>query len=169
MSQFQPALAHVLKLEGGFIDHASDPGGATNMGITRKTLEAWRGESVTVMDVRELSRDESGSIYRTRYWDAIHGDQLPAGVALFVFDAAVNHGPKQAARFLQRAAGAKDDGWIGPATLEAVGRADPHELLIEMGAQRMVFYAGLPTFDTFGLGWSRRLMDTVAAALEAIK
>ena len=40
---FEACLAHVLQSEGGYVDHPSDPGGATNMGITIATLRTRRG------------------------------------------------------------------------------------------------------------------------------
>jgi lysozyme family protein len=163
--RFQTALAHVIKWEGGFVDHPDDPGGATNHGITLATLRAWRGEAVTAQDVRELSRDEAAAIYRARYWDRCRCGEMPAGLDLLVFDGAVNHGPGQSVRMLQQALGVAADGLIGPQTLGAAGRADARAAITETAARRMVFYGGLPTFGTFGLGWSRRLMDTVRAGL----
>jgi hypothetical protein len=57
----------VLGHEGGFSDHPEDPGGATNFGITHKTLAEFRGvDSVTKEDVRNLTRDEAKEIYRAR-------------------------------------------------------------------------------------------------------
>lgn len=40
------------------------------------------------------------------------------------FDGCVNHGIKQASKFLQRALGVEDDGAIGPKTLSAVRQDD---------------------------------------------
>jgi lysozyme family protein len=164
MDRFKIALAHVFYWEGGFSDHPSDPGGATNFGITQGTLAAWRGKAVSREDVRALTRQEAGAIYRARYWDACRCDDLPAGVDAMVFDAAVNHGPRQAALFLQRALGVSDDGVIGPQTLAAAARLKPGDTICEIAARRMVFYARLNTFPTFGLGWARRLMSTLEKA-----
>lgn len=165
MARFQICLAHVLKHEGGFVDHVADPGGATNHGITRQTLSDWRGEQATVQDVRDLSVDEAASIYRARYWDRCRCGELPAGIDLLVFDAAVNHGPGQSVRMLQQALRVTADGLIGPQTIGAARTAPVRALVVEIAARRMVFYGGLSTFRTFGLGWSRRLMDTLRAAI----
>lgn len=85
-ANFERALALVLQHEGGFSDHPSDPGGATMMGITQATLGAWRGQPVTRADIRALSREEARAIYRIRYWNAVAGDELPAGLDLAAFD-----------------------------------------------------------------------------------
>ncbi len=44
---FADCLAFVLEEEGGYSDMPGDPGGATNMGITRATLADWRGKPVS--------------------------------------------------------------------------------------------------------------------------
>ncbi|MBI1263317.1 MAG: hypothetical protein GC187_01120 [Alphaproteobacteria bacterium] len=164
MDRFETVLAHVLHWEGGFSDHPADPGGATNYGITHGVLAQWRGQPVSREDVRALTLAEAGAIYRARYWDACRCSDLPPGVDLMVFDAAVNHGPRQAALFLQRALGAADDGVIGPRTLAAAARQDAGQTVCEIAARRMVFYARLNTFPSFGLGWARRLMSVLAQA-----
>jgi lysozyme family protein len=162
---FSKALAHVLIHEGGYVDHPEDPGGATNFGITLATLQGWRGRAVSKADVRALTKAEAGDIYRARYWDACRCGELPEPVALIVYDAAVNHGAARAAKLLQEALGVTADGRIGPVTLDAAGSAEPRALVTEIAARRMVLYGNLAHFRTFGLGWSRRLMGTLAAAL----
>ena len=46
LDNFEASLSAVLKHEGGYADHPRDPGGATNLGITRATLARWRGRKV---------------------------------------------------------------------------------------------------------------------------
>ncbi|MGP1274039.1 MAG: glycoside hydrolase family 108 protein [Caulobacterales bacterium] len=162
---FETALAHVLAHEGGYVEHADDPGGATNMGITHITLAGWRGQAVTRADVAALTRSEVTAIYKARFWDPCRCEAMPEPVAVMVFDGAVNHGAARAARLLQQALGVAIDGRIGPVTLAAARAAETSSLLTEFAARRMVLYAGLDHFRTFGLGWSRRLMGTLAATL----
>jgi len=164
---FVTALSHVFRLEGGYVNHPSDPGGATNFGITRDTLAEWRDRHVTVEEVKDLTRDEAAAIYKANYWDAARCGSMPAGVALMVFDGAVNHGVSQSSKFLQHALGVDADGKVGPKTLGAIEGLDAVDLIVEIAAQRMRFYGGLRTFTTFGLGWSRRLMDTLMVAVFA--
>lgn len=161
---FANALAHVLIHEGGYVDHPDDPGGATNFGITLATLQSWRGRSVTKADVRALTKGEAGEIYKARYWDSCRCDELPGPVAFIVFDAAVNHGVGRVARILQEALDVTADGRIGPVTIAAANTADPRALVCEIAARRMVLYASLAHFRTFGLGWSRRLMGTLSVS-----
>ncbi|MCZ8375029.1 MAG: glycoside hydrolase family 108 protein [Beijerinckiaceae bacterium] len=165
---FEPALAFVLRHEGGFADHPADPGGATNLGITLATLSAWRGHAATVADLRALTRDEAASIYRARYWDAIAGDDLPAGLDLVIFDAAVNSGPTRAARWLQALLSVPVDGRIGPVTLEAARAFATAGLVAGFTARRQAFVESLPTFRTFGRGWSRRIAAARVAGLALV-
>lgn len=165
-ANFERALGHVLKYEGGYSDHPSDPGGATKYGITHAVLAAHRGASVTKADVRALTQKEAAEIYRRRYWETAACPALPGGLDLAMFDCAVNQGVGRAARLLQEALKVKADGVIGPKTLAATAAAPSRDLLAEFMARRMRAYGLLGSlFRTFGLGWSRRLMATHAEAL----
>ena len=167
-ASFPACLAFVLTHEGGYTDDPRDPGGATNLGITLRVLAAWRHADVTKADVQALQRAEAAAIYRAQYWNAAHGDVLPAGVDLMTFDAAVNMGVGRAAKMLQAACGATTDGAIGPATLRAVAVTPPDVVIRSMSDQRLTFYRGLPTFEAFGRGWTTRVADCRKAALEMV-
>ena len=152
---FDQAFDILLKHEGGFSDHPADPGGKTRFGITEAVARevGYRG------DMRELPIDLARRIYKARYWDAVRAEELPDAIRYAMFDAAVNSGPRQSIRWLQRAVGAKDDGIIGPVTLAAVRAADPERLLRLVLAQRLRFMTGLPSWPAFGRGWARRIAD----------
>lgn len=152
---FDTAFTTLLKHEGGFSNHPADPGGKTRFGIT----EAVAREAGYRGDMRELPLDLAKRIYKDRYWGAVRADELPAAVRYAVFDAAVNSGVRQAARWLQRAVGVRDDGVIGPVTLAAVRAADPERLLRQLLAQRLRFMTNLPTWPSFSRGWARRIAD----------
>lgn len=161
----------VLASEGGYVDDPRDPGGATNMGITHKTLAAWRGvKSVTKAQVKALSREEALQIYKANYWDRIAGDQLPAGVAYAVFDYAVHSGVSRAVKDLQRTLkylGADPgtiDGVVGVRTLQAINTLDGVSLIIAYCERRLDFVQSLSTYATFGRGWYRRIMGERAGA-----
>lgn len=154
---FLPSLRMLLEHEGGFVNHLRDPGGMTNLGVTKRTWEDFVGRQVDEAEMRALKPEDVAPLYKARYWDAIRGDDLPAGVDHAVFDFAVNSGVVRAARFLQRAAGVETDGVIGPKTIEAARRADADELVRKICEARLAFLENLPTFDIFGRGWSRRV------------
>jgi lysozyme family protein len=136
------------------------------MGITHKTLAAWRGKPVTKADVRALSRDEATAIYAARYWKPIRGDDLPRGLDLVAFDAAVNAGPARGARFLQSGLGVTPDGKIGPQTLAAAQAAYVPAAIQRAIAFRLAFHRSLKTWPTFGKGWTARISSVEKRALE---
>lgn len=167
--RFERCLDEVLKHEGGYVDHARDPGGATNLGVTLGTAKAHgldmdHDGDVDKIDVRNLKPRDVRPVYRKSYWLAAGCDGLPAGPDLMVFDLAVNSGVGRAVKFLQEAVGSTPDGKIGPMTLGAARRLPPGELVLRLRNRRERFYRGLGTFDTFGKGWLRRLSEVNAKA-----
>lgn len=170
-SNFERCLDLVFGREGGFSDHPRDNGGATQFGITLATLKRWRqsqGEKreITADDVKALTKDEAGAIYRNWYWNPIRGDELPRGVDLIVFDFGVNAGPATSAKMLQKIVGADPDGAIGPATLRCVALMKPRDIIDEMARRRLAYYKGLDDWDVFGKGWTNRTEIVAAAARE---
>jgi len=161
----------VLAEEGGLVDHALDPGGRTNLGITHATLAQARVHMPSLpARVDHLTNAQALAIYERLYWTPIRGDELPLSVALVLFDGAVNQGTHTAARLLQLAVGATADGEIGPKTLAAVRSRGERPTLAELGARRMHAYMMLDRLDdAFGLGWSRRLVRVLLAAQAAIR
>lgn len=129
MSGIDDILAGILQREGGFVDNPADPGGATNMGITQATLSAWLGRPATLDEVRNLTADTAKAIYTANYYAKPHIDQLPALIQPVMLDAAVNSGPGQAVKWLQRVLNAGGygplavDGGVGPATISAANKA----------------------------------------------
>ncbi|WP_112663093.1 glycoside hydrolase family 108 protein [Microvirga flavescens] len=164
-ASFEFAFQAVLRHEGGFVDHPLDPGGATKLGITQRTLALFRGRAVSVEDVRGLSAPEARTIYRRQYWDSVQADELPPGIDLAVFDIAVNSGPGKAARLLQRAVGAAMDGVIGPKTIAATRQENVESLIRELTRARLGFLSRLATWRVFGRGWKKRVLSVEADAL----
>lgn len=161
---FQKALEAVLHHEGGFVNHPSDPGGMTNLGCTKKVWEEWCGHPVDEATMRGLKPADVAPLYKARYWDKVHGDELPAGVDYVVFDAAINSGPGRAAKWLQEVVGVTADGAIGPGTMKAVAAKSPAEIVDAYQAKRLSFLQALPTWGTFGKGWGRRVAEVGTAA-----
>lgn len=163
---FERALSLVLKHEGGYVDHPKDPGGATNLGVTIGTLSDWLGRKASKADVKALKPASVAPIYRKRYWDAVRGDELPAGVDYAVFDFAVNSGVARSVMALQRAVGVADDGKLGPITLKAIRNADPATLIRRLCTDRLSFLTRLTTWKTFGKGWLSRVQGVEREALK---
>jgi len=170
INNFNRALAAVLVHEGGYSNHAKDPGGATNKGITYRTYNAWRtSQGQKNQDVRNITDKEVAAIYKMQYWDAVKADELPSGLDYCVFDYAVNSGPGRAAKDLQRVLGVTPDGSIGSNTLAAASTAGASNSINKLCDRRLAFFRSLKTWSTFGAGWSRRLTGVRALSLELTK
>ena len=152
---FDEALKLVLKHEGGYVNHPSDPGGETNYGIT-KAVAVQNGYTGPM---RSIPMDVVASIYRKAYWDRVRADDLPLAIRYPMFDAAVNSGAKQAVIWLQRALGVTDDGLIGRQTISAAYQGDPAAIAAKLNGNRLAMLTELKHFDKFGRGWVRRVAD----------
>jgi len=166
-SNFDLCLKLMLAHEGGYVNHPQDPGGMTNLGVTKRVWEEWTGHEVDEKQMRALTPTLVAPLYKRKYWDAIRGDELVSGVDYCVFDVAVNSGTGRAIKFLQSCVGVTVDGGFGPRTLDAVKIAekDPERLIELYCAKRLEFLQTLKTFETFGKGWSRRVAEVKAKAL----
>ena len=167
---FDKCLQLVLKHEGGYVNHPNDPGGMTNYGVTKKVYEKYLGKEVTETDMKDMSLEHVGEIYKRKYWDKVRGDDLPSGLDWAVFDFAVNAGVFRAAKVLQGFIATSVDGVIGSGTLKAIDNY-PTSLkgVIEVyTAQRSSFYRSLKNYDTFGKGWDRRCYETRVTAIEML-
>jgi lysozyme family protein len=172
-SNFHRCMDFVFAREGGFVNDPADPGGATNLGITIATLRAWRGHAVSVDDVRHLGRAEAARIYQSWYWHPAWCGDLPAGVDLLVFDAAVNMGIEPSLNMLRGEIGV---GLPPRSRRHAARRVDPHlaewrertvlnglaglcapAVIAGLCGRRTQLYRGLATFRTFGAGWLTRV------------
>jgi len=165
---FQKALAAVLVHEGGFVNHPQDPGGMTNLGCTKAVWEEHCGHPVDEKAMRALTPADVAPLYKRKYWDKVQGDELPNGVDYLVFDAAINSGPGRAAKWLQACVGVEPDGGIGPKTLAAVRACNPKQLIEDYTKRRLSFLMDLPTWDTFGRGWTRRVNEVEDTGLKML-
>jgi len=164
-SREKEALSRVLAHEGGYSNNPKDPGGATMKGVTQRVYDAYRrGKGQAPRPVKGIGIDELNEIYDRQYWDAVKGDQLPAGVDYVVFDGAVNSGPGRSIMWLQQALRpaytGRIDGVLGMGTLTALQADTNNDALIDRICNaRMAFLRHLGTFSTFGRGWSARVAE----------
>tara|TARA_R100001460_G_scaffold9304_4_gene22589 strand:- start:820 stop:1332 length:513 start_codon:yes stop_codon:yes gene_type:complete len=162
---FDECLKMLLHHEGGYVNHPKDPGGETNLGVTKRVYEKWGGTK----DMKDLTVEDVAPIYKKEYWDRCKCDDLESGVDWAVFDWAVNSGTGRSAKAIQKICGATQDGAIGPKTLALIGTQNTQYVVEEFGKIRQDFYESLKTFDTFGKGWTRRNKETTEKALEMIE
>lgn len=183
-TSFATAMRLVREFEGGYVDDPDDPGGATFMGVALNRLGRVLGIR-TKHELKQLTVPEVSRYFKAHYWAVSRCGDLPEGIDLFVFDAAINQGNRASGRFLQRSVNRMGprrklvvDGRIGPATVaeitEVVGGTDamsPHPERLErliwwLVAHRCVHYSSLTKVAKYGVGWFRRVG---AATCEATK
>jgi lysozyme family protein len=165
-SSYDAALERVLVHEGGYTNHPSDPGGPTNWGITIHDARAHWKKDATAVDVRGMPLAVAKQIYRSKYWDALRCDDLPAGVDYAVFDYGVNSGIGRAGKALRRVLGLSDKAYAVTAdVIAAARRHEPKALVNAICDERLAFLQGLRTWSVFGRGWGRRVREVRVAAL----
>jgi lysozyme family protein len=174
MSLFSLAIPITLKREGGFVNDAADPGGATKYGVSMRWLnskglledsELGYVPGETPLEViQKMTPQEASDLYEKYWWNAYHyGDIIAQAVASKVFDTSVNVGPTRAHKFLQSVLLLPQDGLLGPNTLSAANAANSLALLQGLQAVQAQFYRALvakkPELDKYLAGWLNRAYD----------
>lgn len=162
---FEKSISRVLSHEGGYANNPLDPGRETMWGITARVARenGYKGE------MRFMPREEAIRIYHSSYWLPTRCEELHPALAFQLFDAAVNSGPTQAIRWLQKSVGVTEDGIFGPITLSAVKGMDYLKNPIKFLISRGEFLTSLPTWPAFGKGWTRRILTNISFLLEDLQ
>ena len=168
---FDKALAFVLTLEGGYVNHPNDKGGATNKGITQRAYNSYRVTTGHAKQSVQLIEDqEVADIYKDNYWIAAKCPALQPKTAFIHFDASVNHGVGRAARLLQDVVGVVVDGKIGPQTIKAANSLEDAEIVTRYLDTRHELYEDIieadPSQGVFYNGWMNRLSKLSGALLK---
>ena len=155
---FDKAVEVILKHEGGYVNDPVDPGGETNMGISKKAYP--------YLNIKELTKKDAKDIYFKDYWLKAKCSKLPEELRMIYFDMVVNMGKSRAVKILQRAITAKGvktavDGGIGPQTISNALKSglEPDRLR----SYRVKYYADLisrkPKLEKYWFGWYRRALQ----------
>jgi lysozyme family protein len=137
MSNFDQAHIFTAKWEGGFVNNPKDPGGATNYGVSLRWLKSEgldfdfvlpfkvdhnNDGVIDILDIKALTASQAATLFQIAFWNRLNLASLPPATAIVTYDAAVNVGRGQAAKFLQQACNTfvgdqlVVDGGIGPKT-----------------------------------------------------
>ena len=168
--QFEACFNFTIGMEGALSLDPNDRGNWTSGVIGEGTLKGTKygisAASYPTVDIAALTPDEAQLIYARDYYTPIEGDAMPPGMALVMFDAAVNSSVQRSIKWLQEALGIAADGIIGPITRAHRAACDPVAVSAEMLARRSAFDGADPQWNLYGLGWSRRF---VALARESVR
>lgn len=145
------------RLLNGFTDgvhgaSADDHGGLTKDGIAQASHKG--------IDVSKLDLAGVLAIYKSDYWDAVRGDELPYPLSSYLYDIACGTGPGRAIKIAQSAFGLVADGVIGPMTMAALTSGSIDASIAKLRAARIAFYQRIVANDAtqakFLGGWIRR-------------
>jgi lysozyme family protein len=170
MADIVKALPVILKHEvdpvtGPYCNTPNDKGGPTCYGITMATYRRYR-PGATVEDLKNIQMSEVETIYKAGYWQPLGLDEIVSqAIATKLFDICVNGGPGTASALAQRACitcnrPVKVDGWIGPASRNAINSISPIEFMNAIKEQQRDFYLDIVEHDRTQLDflytWMRR-------------
>lgn len=167
MNNFKECLDLVLKSEGGWVNHPSDPGGETNLGVTKRVWEEYVGHPVKTL--KNLTNDDVAPLYELKYWRTAYCEVLPRGLDFVVFSMAVNAGPGRSIKLLQSAIGCVSDGVIGPRTRGLISSSNSADIIQKFSTARREYYKSLKLFPIFGKGWIARCDREEQEALNMAK
>lgn len=158
---YQDAINQVLKHEGGFVNNPLDRGGVTNLGITQKTYEKFKGRKVSLLEMKQMPKTDAIKIYKKEYWDKIGGDKIKLySVAFAIFDQAVNRGPSKAIQQAQRIASILPNGKLGLDTINAINSIPESDFINRYVLESIDAYQKIvsnnPSQNTFLKGWINR-------------
>jgi len=164
---FKECLDLVLKSEGGWVNNSKDPGGETNLGVTKRVWEEYVGHPVE--SLKKLTKEDVAPLYELKYWRPCYGEVLPRGLDFVMFSMAVNAGPGRAVKLFQSVIGCVPDGVIGPRTRGLISDSNSATLISKFSEARREYYRTLKTFPIFGKGWLSRVDNEEKEALNMAK
>ena len=170
MNDYQECLGLVLKSEGGWTGSTGlkgDPGGETNLGVTKAVWEEWVGHPVETL--KNLTKEDVAPLYEQKYWRPCYGEVLPRGLDFLCFSFGVNAGCGRSVKILQQSLGCIPDGIIGPNVRQKISESNITDIIKGFSEARREYYKSLKSFATFGKGWLSRVDSEEKEALEMVK
>lgn len=183
---FDRAFEKTLGLEGGYSNHALDPGGKTKYGITEATFKEAKEKGIVsgVEKVLEITKAQAKAIYQVMWWFPLKLDDITnPDIAEEIFDTAVNMGRSKAVLIAQVALQylgerVTADGIMGPETIGRINKwckKDPEALFKVLNGFQFIHYVlrtneGLvqtiktrtkcdPSQQVFAYGWMKRIQN----------
>ena len=165
MANFDLFINRLLRIEGGYVKHPNDQGGCCCKGITLPVYRGEYGAGLTCEDLKTITDEQAGKIYKKYYWDVCMADKIAdSNIAYLLVDFAVNSGCKKAIKAIQELVGVEVDGYMGKITLTAINSYyNPKELFDMLMEYRVDFYNRIvvnkPSQNVFLRGWLNRLKE----------
>lgn len=164
MADYKKLIPIIKKWEGTFVNHPLDKGGCTNSGITIGTYRAYFGKTKTCNDLKKMSENEWGYIFKTGYWNKWKADLINnQSIANLLVDWVWGSG-SYGIKYPQQVLGVTADGVVGPKTLAAINNyPNQKELFEKLWNRRKKHFEDIvkknPNQKVFLKGWLRRIAD----------
>lgn len=160
-ADIENSLLFTLKNEGGYVDHRSDAGGATNKGITIGTLSEYLGRPASKEDVKNLDYETIKQIYKKFYWDKLNLDLVvDQSIATALFDMGVLCGTGTAARLCQKVLGIPQTKKMDARTIEAINSTTDQKFIPAFADINIKRFEDIvknkPSQRVFLRGWKNR-------------
>lgn len=158
MLDYNAVFDRLIDHEGGYVNNPDDPGGETKFGISKR--------SYPHLNIKALTIDDARQIYKDDFWNKIHADKLPDGVAYQLMDFAINSGPRTAIVHLQLAISVVADGYWGPISQARLDSLTESDLIMRILAARIDFMVNLSNWPSASRGWMRRIAKNLRYGAE---
>ncbi|KKL16929.1 hypothetical protein LCGC14_2490650 [marine sediment metagenome] len=169
-------ITDVMKAEGwdSYTNDPADRGGPTKWGITQKKWSEHHGIEATEDDIKAITEVQARDFYEKKYVIAPRFNLLPYMIIPLVIDSGVNSGVRCASKWVQRAVGAKQDGWIGDKSIARAMESNHVSTFLRIVSYRCKLYGRLVARDAqlkaaqdagfklqarFASGWNNRVMS----------
>lgn len=188
MSTLQAAMPTIILHEGGFSNDPTDPGGATNYGISLRFLlstgdldknglpdgDVNDDGLVNVADIQSMTITEATHLYDLYWWSKYGYSQIVnQTIATKLLDLSINMGQTAAVKCLQYALRSSNgiqltiDGVMGPQTIAAINATSPSSLLMVLKSEAAGYYKQIvaknPTMQKYLKGWLNRAYSNVVS------
>lgn len=164
MADYKKLIPTVLKWEGGFVSHPSDPGGATNSGVTLSTFRSVYGKDKTVQDLKNMTMEQWEYIFKKKFWDRWKADDIDNQVIANLLVDWLWASGVYGIKYPQEVLRVKTDGIVGLKTLAAINYyPNKKELFEKLWNRRKKHFEDIvrnrPQSKVFLKGWLLRLSD----------
>lgn len=140
-------IPFIKRWEGGFVNDPIDRGGATNMGITFRTLQHYRRQHhlppPRLEDLKRLSEEEWRAVFKDLFWDRWQADKIQSQAVANILVDWVWASGSFGIRIPQKMLGVRVDGMVGAETLKALNAQDPERFAEALLRERHRFIEGI--------------------------
>lgn len=152
MADIKNYYPKLLGWEGGFVNDPTDRGGATNKGVTISTFKLMGYDNdgdgdIDVSDLKLMTNEQGMGICKKGYWDRWQADKIISQAVAESLVEWVWGSGKWGIIIPQRLLGIKDDGIVGPKTIDAMNKATAPIFHEKLRLAKLNFIDGIVSYS----------------------